>query len=292
MKLKLFLLILLWSTAVGLQAQTCSCVCSGATGLPDPLIIPTAANLPECQIACSDLMYANALFFLNCTCTGAPLAPDPSPPAESSSEGDCTTGCAMLGYTSSACTPVPVELVFFEGEKIEGNFVVLHWQTATEINNAGFEVERSQDGLNWQTLDFVKGHATTLEVKNYKWQDDTPLAGVSYYRLRQLDQDGSEEYSPIISIDLVNKGKQPSLLTWPNPAQDYLQFQLVDTEVYQGETIFIYNYFGVLLGALPVQQFDMRLNEGRLYVGNLPKGLYILSIQLERLRLNRTFMKQ
>lgn len=97
--------------------------------------------------------------------------------------------------------PVPVELTAFTAQaSAEG--VVLKWTTATELNNYGFEVEKSADGNEFFTIAFVPGAGTTTEAKNYSYTDDVDYKGgeTFYYRLKQVDLDGRIEYSVIVEV--------------------------------------------------------------------------------------------
>jgi photosystem II stability/assembly factor-like uncharacterized protein len=96
---------------------------------------------------------------------------------------------------------VPVELVSFTAESAEGK-VKLKWTTATELNNLGFEIERKSNKTEWRMIGFKDGKGTTTETQNYVFIDD--LFGVKsehlYYRLKQIDYDGSYEYSDVIEV--------------------------------------------------------------------------------------------
>jgi Secretion system C-terminal sorting domain len=94
---------------------------------------------------------------------------------------------------------VPVELIAFAG-RIENNKIFLNWETATETNNYGFDVERSQDKLNWKKIAFVHGNITSTNPHSYTFIDSSRLLGVIYYRLKQIDLDGSFTYSNEIKI--------------------------------------------------------------------------------------------
>ncbi|MEM9325835.1 MAG: T9SS type A sorting domain-containing protein [Bacteroidota bacterium] len=96
---------------------------------------------------------------------------------------------------------LPVELVSFTG-KAELDGVLLEWQTATEINNDRFEVHHSTDGQNFQVIGIVAGAGTTNAPRNYEFKDQNP-ASVNYYRLRQVDFDGTEEFFSIIKVDFT-----------------------------------------------------------------------------------------
>ncbi len=99
-----------------------------------------------------------------------------------------------------AFTVLPLELTRFEAEKGE-NFTKLNWETATETNNRAFQIERSPDAQNWETLEQMAGAGNSHETKNYNWTDRQPLDGTSYYRLRQIDFDGKSSLSPVRKID-------------------------------------------------------------------------------------------
>ncbi len=103
-----------------------------------------------------------------------------------------------------AFAPLPVELASFTGVR-EGNAVRLTWTTASEKNNAGFEVQRRSENREvsneaWQVLGFVRGNGTTSDAKSYSFMDRTASGKVSY-RLKQVDFDGAFEYSPVIEVE-------------------------------------------------------------------------------------------
>jgi hypothetical protein len=96
--------------------------------------------------------------------------------------------------------PLPVELVSFRGTATAQG-VQLTWQTATELNNAGFEVQRrSEKASEWQVLGFVRGAGTTAEAQSYTFLDKS-ASGKVQYRLKQIDFDGQFEYSNVIEVD-------------------------------------------------------------------------------------------
>lgn len=123
---------------------------------------------------------------------------------------------------------LPVELTSFQVFD-KNNNAELHWQTDSETNNQGFEIQRSSDGHTWQTLAFVQGHGTTLEEHSYSHTDRQPLSGLNYYRLRQIDFDGKISRSPVVSVDMWEVGQQVNI--FPNPFSKTLHVQLpTDTE--------------------------------------------------------------
>jgi uncharacterized delta-60 repeat protein len=126
---------------------------------------------------------------------------------------------ATIKYNSEI---VPVELTSFTAESINSE-VVLIWQTSSEINNMGFEVERNQkseDGIRteWEKISFINGKGTTSESQTYSFTDIDVSSGKYFYRLKQLDYDGSYEYSEILEVKVGNTPEQFALeQNYPNP---------------------------------------------------------------------------
>ena len=117
----------------------------------------------------------------------------------------------------NAATTVPVELLSFSSSMAWSN-VTLYWSTATELNNHGFEIERSFDKKNWVTIGFREGKGTTSELQRYSFSEDLTYLASSklYYRLKQIDFNGSFNYSKIVEVKIV-----PTIFTleqnFPNP---------------------------------------------------------------------------
>jgi len=119
--------------------------------------------------------------------------------------------------------PVPIELVSFTAEVFK-NDVVLKWQTATEINNAGFEVERCRSisnfefrNSNFEQIGFVDGEGTTAEIQNYYWKDCNLMPGKYFYRLKQIDYDGTFEYSEMAEAEVIPPVEFSLEQNYPNP---------------------------------------------------------------------------
>lgn len=129
-----------------------------------------------------------------------------------------------LGTISKMQTPLPVELLYFNAELLEDNTVELTWSTAAEKNNAYFEIQRSPDGKDWETLESIPGSISTSVKKNYKTLDEYPLNQLSYYRLQQVDLDGRTKVSPVVKIDLENRLNY-TVKVYPNPASHSMVVQ-------------------------------------------------------------------
>ena len=114
----------------------------------------------------------------------------------------------------------PVELTSFTAA-MRGDAILLRWKTATEINNHGFELERSCDAKTWSTIDFVPGHGTSNRPNSYTYVDPI-IAEFSrhervYYRLRQIDRDGKTEYLPVVSVAMARTSRIELSQNYPNP---------------------------------------------------------------------------
>jgi hypothetical protein len=136
-----------------------------------------------------------------------------------------TATTATTATTPTTLAPLPVKLVSFTAQAAPGGrSAQLAWATASEVNNAYFEVERSFDGAAYAPLGRVagQGEKTTTTTTTYTFVDQQGLgtqpAGLVYYRLRQVDLDGTATYSPVRPVHL-GAAAQVSLSLYPNPAQ-------------------------------------------------------------------------
>ncbi len=111
---------------------------------------------------------------------------------------------------------VPVELTSFTANVSE-NSVSLNWSTATELNNAGFNIERKSSTSNWANVGFVAGFGTTSEIRNYSYSDNNLSTGKYSYRLKQVDFDGTFEYSKVVEVEVVTPNRFELSQNYPNP---------------------------------------------------------------------------
>ena len=132
-------------------------------------------------------------------------------------------------YENAPGTNLPVELTSFTATAT-GETVALNWATASETNNAGFDVERSADGEAFTTIDFVAGAGTTTDPQTYRFVDpEPPFTGTVHYRLRQVDLDGTFEYSETITVERTPQAFA-LLPSAPNPFRSTarLRYELPD----------------------------------------------------------------
>ena len=175
-------------------------------------------------------------------------------------------GNTLTGLVNTSPT-LAVELINFNAAT-EGSKNHLTWSTASETNNKGFDIERSRDGETFQSIGTVKAIG---KAGNYNFTDAVPFA-TSYYRLKQVDFDGTETYSKVVSV--ANKGGK-SLKVYPTLVSN--GFLAVDTE---GGDYSIYNIVG--------QQVQSGKTAQRLDVSALAKGTYFLKVGTEHAQ----FVKQ
>ncbi|MFD1874630.1 T9SS type A sorting domain-containing protein [Hymenobacter bucti] len=171
----------------------------------------------------------------------------------------------VLASTSdnSIANPLPVTLVSFGVVRQASGQVQVAWATASEQRSAYFEVQRSLDGQVFATLEKVAANGTTTQAHHYASLDKTAPAGQLYYRLRQLDTDGTATYSPVASVS----PSETALTLYPNPALS--QLTVVGAA---GQEVRVFDLAGRLhlTTKLPAS--------GQLSVAALPPGTYLLRI--------------
>lgn len=111
---------------------------------------------------------------------------------------------------------VPVELTSFAASSVGGD-VFLNWSTATELNNSGFEIQRSSSGTEFAAVGFVPGYGTSTEAKTYRFVDANLLAGSYTYRLKQIDFNGSFTYSDEVNVEVIAPVQFELSQNYPNP---------------------------------------------------------------------------
>jgi hypothetical protein len=124
---------------------------------------------------------------------------------------------------------LPIKLVSFTGHR-EGKNNVLNWQTASEINNLGFEIQRIANGTDFTKIDFVNSKGDDKTIANYMFYDLHPLSGNIYYRLRQIDKDGNESLSEIVQIKNALVERSEIVSIYPNPTTDYVNVVLTSIQ--------------------------------------------------------------
>lgn len=174
---------------------------------------------------------------------------------------------------------LPIELAYFD-VTAQDNEVWVQWQTLSEENNDHFEVERSLDGVNFQTIKNIEGAGTTHEIQFYEIVDilEVLTADVLYYRLKQVDTDGTTSYSDIQALRLAYKKIAEGVEVFPNPAVDRLnlsfelgtQSEMIATVYDMTGKIMLQEQFGELGTGMVRKSIDIQ---------NINQGCYILEIK-------------
>jgi len=194
----------------------------------------------------------------------------------------CESGrTAVLATVNNdpGCTPTPVSLLSFTGAK-ENAVNVLSWTTAHEVNNAGFELQRSADGINFSKLAFVnsKGdNGNSGSQLTYGFKDERPFSvGVSYYRLKQVDKDGKSSFSNIVTIDRGRSNKLELVTLYPNPAKDKINLKLISPKT-DKVTVIVTDVTGKVVTSnnTPVAGGENLLS---INVQSLAKGSYFVKV--------------
>ena len=130
-----------------------------------------------------------------------------------------TTGASTCaGSTNITITGAnPIKLSYFSGIASKSK-IILNWQTEAESNNAYFVVQKSSDAKEFSDLEIIKSIGESTKKTEYNYIDMSPLIGINYYRLRQVDNDGSYSYSKI--IDIKPEYEVSEIILYPNPSTD------------------------------------------------------------------------
>ncbi len=129
-------------------------------------------------------------------------------------------GMLFDNFSITLVSMLPVELLGFDA-RCEGLSVRLNWATASEQDNAGFAVERSIDGIDFETVVELPGAGNSMQLVHYEASDRAPFNGLSYYRLAQTDLDGTTTFSDATPVHFM----ATEIRTFPNPVEDVLSVQ-------------------------------------------------------------------
>jgi photosystem II stability/assembly factor-like uncharacterized protein len=176
---------------------------------------------------------------------------------------------------------VPVELTSFSATVNEQN-VMLNWTTATEINNRGFEVEKSFNN-EWAVIGFVEGNGTTTEPKSYSHRDENLDAGIYKYRLKQLDFDGTFEYTDVVEAEITTSLEFELSQNYPNPfnPSTKIEFQITD---FGFVSLKVYDVLGNEIAVLtnkeiPAGKYEVIFDSHSGEVRNLTSGIYYYQLK-------------
>jgi hypothetical protein len=187
---------------------------------------------------------------------------------------DMQTGLYVLNFLLD---PLPVELTSFTAN-ITPSGVQLKWETATETNNRGFEIERKSDGNEFITIGFVKGNGTTTSPKQYSYIDMISFPSVFTYRLKQIDFDGTYSYSDEIQVDFVAPDDFTLKQNYPNPfnPSTTIEFNLGKDSFVKLD---IFNLLGEKVAALVNEIKEQGIHKVTFDSQSLSSGIYIAKLE-------------
>lgn len=192
-------------------------------------------------------------------------------------------GGFSLASSGTSELALPVDLLYFNAKAIENHQAQLNWQTASELNNHYFDVERSYDAINWKPIGKVAGNGTTNQITNYSFIDKTIAKNqqTAYYRLRQVDYDGTNEYIGGKPVHFTSKANAPEILVYPNPFNQEITIRINTTGLYSIE---ITDPNGLSLVHKENQDIDTQY----LDVSDWTPGVYVIHVTS---RLGNTYSK-
>jgi hypothetical protein len=173
-------------------------------------------------------------------------------------------GIVSAGGADESGVLLPVDLVSFSSKVINDSQVQLSWITASEENNSHFELEHSLDGIRFELLSIVTGKGTTTQNSEYTFLHTNASNGINYYRIRQVDFNGSFEYSPTIS-QVVRVSKFFKL--------QYNTLEKLGFELSENADLYVYNLAGQLVDKMKISE-----GEHELSLSNFSSGHYIVKI--------------
>ncbi|MFK8005657.1 MAG: T9SS type A sorting domain-containing protein [Saprospiraceae bacterium] len=181
------------------------------------------------------------------------------------------------GGSARGTAPLPVELIHFQAYPLN-NDIQLKWVTASEVNNHGFKIYRSNNQLEWELLSFISGNLNSSTLQNYYLLDTYPLIGINYYKLVQLDLDGKIENMGIRSA--INDVDFKKINIYPNPVGNNLNIEGVKGDCK------IYNSTGQLVLEYSLKEEFLNTID----VSSIPGGIfYIVVIQENGKRITDRF---
>ena len=187
---------------------------------------------------------------------------------------------------------VPVELNNFIAEVTDGK-VLLTWSTATEINNQGFVIERksvsSSEELEWVEVGFKAGHGNSTEIHNYFFEDKPMFDGTYHYRLKQMNFDGTFDYSNEIEVNLFTVKSFALFQNYPNPfnPSTTISFQLPQASYV---TLKVYDAIGTEIETIAEGYYPAGVHEVIFDASKLSSGIYLYRINTGTYQATRKMM--
>jgi hypothetical protein len=203
----------------------------------------------------------------------------------------------IFGVKGDSSGTLPVELLYFVGEAFEDS-IQLRWATATEINNYGFEVQRTQTFTDWLLLGFVEGHGTSNSNKYYSFPDTLILPDqIYFYRLKQIDNDGAFKYTDTIQINsLTNIEEEIQFFhsfsldqNYPNPFNPLTRINF-SIPNYGKVKLILYDIAGNEVITLIDQELSSGYHSVNFNAANLSSGIYLYRLTMNNFSASRKLL--
>jgi hypothetical protein len=203
-----------------------------------------------------------------------------------------TTYCGTISdnITVDAGCLLSVNLTRFDAQ-CNGNNVLLTWQTASEVNNKKFDIERSIDGVNFQIIGSVKGIGNSTRYSNYSFVDENKIDGLVYYRLTQIDFNGEmHRLSIIASEHTCEENENAEVSIYPNPSLDNA---FLSIKLFKRSSIYVevYNGIGQLVKLIPMQTYEAGHHNINIEASEFPSGLYFIKQHTNEKECIQKFLK-
>jgi hypothetical protein len=193
-------------------------------------------------------------------------------------------GPAWSNFSNAALIEIsiPVELTSFTS-LVSANDVTLNWQTEMETNNSGFEIQRLKDSKiekleNWENIGFVNGNGTTTEPQSYSFVDENLQAGKYQYRLKQIDFDGTFEYSNVVEVEIAEPLQFSLEQNYPNPFNPVTSIQY-EISSRQFVTLKVYEVLGKEVATLVNEEKPAGSYNNEFKGSNLASGIYYYQLR-------------
>jgi hypothetical protein len=178
--------------------------------------------------------------------------------------GNDLTSCS---YPTSI---LPVTWISFTATPVNNSSVELNWEVSSQVNNKGFYILQSTDGVNWSEAGFVAGQVNDPSIASYSFTDNNPSNGVNYFMIKQVDVNESQNFSTIITANIETNSQ---VSVWPNPANDFIHIKNPVTNGGASSRAVIYDISG-----RAVMQAGLQPGINTLQVSSLVRGTYIITI--------------
>ncbi|MCC6723380.1 MAG: T9SS type A sorting domain-containing protein [Saprospiraceae bacterium] len=268
--------------SIVLSSNNCNPGTSGLDGGDNVTIM--GANLPQAPYAGNELVsYSTCYYNPNSSAVDVTIQ-------LTVNRRDETVNVAYTVFNSDpgggciAMALLPVELTNFEAKESNGGIMV-SWATASEVNNEFQSLERSYDGSRFEEIKRFNGGGNSLETKAYKYFDSAPSEGIVYYRIHQVDYDGTENYSKVVAVSHFSS--KSAITVFPTNVMDVFTVRF-DNPTQKNGTI---ELVGMQGRSYYVQAFEAETPETSLNIQNLPTGQYLVKISTDQFVESRRIIK-